>query len=217
MFTMTQQIAAMLIPVLLAITLHEAAHAYVANLCGDSTAKSLGRLSINPGRHIDLVGTIIMPILMAVLTQFHFLFGWAKPVPVNWGRLRNPRRDMALVALAGPMSNFLMCVFWGYCLKLALGMSPKTNMYAAFLFLAAQAGVFINLILGVFNLFPIPPLDGSRVLSSILPPKYSLLLYRIEPFGFIILVALLITGVLGRFIQPLLKVGYGVLNWILGF
>lgn len=213
-FTLIQQVCIWALPVLLAITLHEAAHAYVANLCGDTTAKMLGRLSLNPIRHIDLIGTIVMPLLIGVLTQFNFVFGYAKPVPINWNHLRNPKRDMMLVALAGPGSNFIMALLWAACFKLATVLNPQTSMAALFLLMTARAGMVINIVLAVLNLIPIPPLDGSRVVSMLLPPRQAILYSRIEPYGFLILVALMFTGVLGMILTPLVNYSFDALRFI---
>jgi Zn-dependent protease len=202
--TFIQKIAVWSIPVLLAITLHEAAHAWVANRCGDTTAKMLGRLSMNPLRHVDLIGTLLFPILIGVLSHFQFIFGWAKPVPVNWSRLRKPRLDMALVAGAGPLSNIVMALLWALCLKLSLLLHPETSNPALFLSLASQAGILINLLLALLNLIPIPPLDGSRIVASLLPPRLSYQYLKLEPYGFFILIALLFSGVLNRLLQFLL-------------
>ena len=202
--SIVQTIAVWAIPVLLAITLHEAAHAWVANRCGDHTAKMLGRLSFNPFHHIDLVGTIIVPIVVAALSDFHFIFGWAKPVPINWMLLKNPRRDTALVAAAGPLSNFIMALFWAACLKISLMLHPEHSYTILFLVLASQAGLLINLILGLLNLLPIPPLDGSRVVASLLPGHLANIYLKIEPFGFFILLALLFSGLFTLILNPLL-------------
>jgi Zn-dependent protease len=202
--SLVQQIVVWVIPVLLAITLHEAAHAWVANRCGDTTAKNLGRLSMNPLKHVDLFGTVLVPLLVGLLSQFQFIFGWAKPVPIEWNRLRHPRRDMAWVTLAGPCINLLMAVLWTACLKISLYLHPQTNLSALFLFLMAQAGIVVNLILAFLNLIPVPPLDGSRILASMLPPKAAENYLKIEPFGFLILIALLFTGALSWLLRPLL-------------
>lgn len=209
--SLVQTIAVWILPVLLAITLHEAAHAWAANRCGDSTAKMLGRLSANPLRHIDPIGTILVPIVIAVLSQFQFVFGWAKPVPINWYQLRKPRRDMALVASAGPVSNFVMALIWASCMKAGLLLNPSSSFIAEFMFLTGRAGVFINLVLGLLNLIPIPPLDGSRILASILPPKQARYYMMLEPFGFFILAALLFTGVLGWLLGPILSWSVGII------
>ncbi|WP_133126933.1 site-2 protease family protein [Legionella nagasakiensis] len=202
--TLIQKIAIWAIPVLFAITLHEAAHAWMANRFGDSTAKMLGRLSINPLRHIDLVGTVLVPLLIGILTKFNFVFGWAKPVPINWDQLRHPRRDMLFVALAGPVTNFIMVVIWATCFKIALMLNPQSSTIALFLLLASQAGIIINLILAYINLLPIPPLDGSRIVASLLSPSQSAIYLRLERFGFLIMLLLLITGLLGWLLSPLL-------------
>lgn len=212
--TLIQKIAVWAIPVIFAITLHEAAHAFVANHYGDSTAKMLGRLSLNPIRHIDLVGTILVPILVAVLTKFQFVFGWAKPVPINWQQLRNPNRDMALVAFAGPGANFIMVAFWAFCFKLAIILDPQVYAPALFLLLAAQAGILINLILAFINLIPVPPLDGSRIVASLLPPRLEMQYMRLEPFGFLILLVLLFSGMLSWLITPLLYGALKIINLI---
>lgn len=198
--SLVQTVAVWIIPVLLSITLHEAAHAWVANLCGDTTAKMLGRLSINPFRHVDPIGTVLVPITVAVLSGFHFVFGWAKPVPINWYQLRKPRRDMALVALAGPFANIIMALIWAACIKTGEIWGPNTSTFAMFMVLTGQAGILINLVLAILNLIPIPPLDGSRVVTSMLPPKLAISYSKIEPYGFVIVFALLFTGVLGWFI-----------------
>ena len=202
MLSTIQTIAVWILPVLLAITLHEAAHAYVAHRLGDSTAKMMGRLSLNPIKHIDLIGTILVPILVGVFSQFQFIFGWAKPVPINYNQLRNPRRDMALVAAAGPLSNLSMALIWACVLKTGLMLNPNTSMVGLFLALSGQAGILINLILAFLNLIPIPPLDGSRVLMRFLPPRLAMQYLRIEPFGFIIILALLATNILSLIISP---------------
>ena len=212
--TLIQKIAVWAVPVLLAITLHEAAHAWVASLCGDTTAKMLGRLSINPLRHIDLIGTVAVPILVAVLSQFQFIFGWAKPVPINWARLQKPRRDMALVAAAGPISNLLMALIWAACFKIATMLHPETSVPALFLLLVGQAGVLINLVLAFLNLIPIPPLDGSRIVFSLLPPRQAAHYLKIEPFGFYILIALMFTGVLGWILDPLISWSLSVISML---
>jgi Zn-dependent protease len=213
-FTLIQQICIWALPILLAITLHEVAHAYVAYKCGDNTAKMFGRLSFNPIRHIDPIGTVILPLLIGVLTHFSFLFGYAKPVPINWNQLKHPTRDMILVALAGPVSNLVMALLWAGLFKMASLIHPESSMPALFLLMTARAGIMINLILAFLNLIPIPPLDGSRVLLSFLPPKQALFFVSLEPYGFLILTVLAFTGLLGYILSPLINGSLFVLHLI---
>lgn len=211
--TTIQQIAVWIIPVLLAITLHEAAHAWVASLCGDTTAKQLGRLSFNPVKHIELFGTIILPIMILIFSNFHFVFGWAKPVPINTAQMPHPRRGMALSTAAGPLSNLLMAVIWTALFKLATFMHPETSYSALFLLLTSQAGILINLIFAFLNLLPIPPLDGSRILASLLPIRWAYRYFKIEPFGFVILLLLMVFNVLGWLLNPLITTALVVLKY----
>lgn len=183
---MLQILAVAAIPVLFAITLHEVAHGWVARQFGDRTAEMLGRLTLNPLKHIDPIGTVVVPAIALMTTGF--LFGWAKPVPVAIRNLRNPRRDMMLVAAAGPSANILMAIFWAFFMKL-VAMSGLEGMTAVFFMTMGQIGVFINVILAVFNMVPIPPLDGGRVLSGLLPPRASTRLDALEPYGLIIVLA----------------------------
>lgn len=213
-FTIIQQICIWTLPVLLAITLHEAAHAYVAYQCGDTTAKMLGRLSLNPIRHIDPIGTVAIPLLIGVLTQFNFVIGYAKPVPISWNRFRHPRRDMILVTLAGPFANIIMAFLWAACFKLGTALHPETSTPALFLLVTARAGMLINLVLAALNLLPIPPLDGSRVVSSLLSPKHAMMYAKIEPYGFFILLFLIFTGALGMILTPLINLGLYTLSAI---
>ena len=206
-----QTLAVWILPVLLAITLHEAAHAWAAHRCGDSTAKMLGRLSMNPLRHVDLVGTLLVPLAVAVLSNFQFVFGWAKPVPISWRKLNKPRRDMALVAAAGPASNFIMALLWATLLKIGLILNPATSILALYFVLTGQAGILINLVLAFLNLLPIPPLDGSRVLTSFLSPKHAFQYNKLEPYGFYILIALLLTHVLNMILSPLILGGMSII------
>ena len=193
-----QQIAAWVMPVLLAITVHETAHGWVARRFGDNTAHMLGRLTLNPIKHIDPVGTILVPALMLLLPG-GFVFGWAKPVPVDWRNFKHPKRDMAWVAVAGPASNLLMALAWAFAAR--LGMSADNWITLPLLFMGV-AGIFINTILMVLNLLPLPPLDGGRVLTGLLPAPYAYRFARIEPYGFIILVALLMSGIIGIALWP---------------
>lgn len=206
-----QTISIWILPVLFAVTLHEAAHGYAAKRLGDTTAQMLGRLSLNPLRHIDPIGTVVVPLALLVLGGF--IFGWAKPVPVNFNNLKHPRRDMALVAVAGPMANLAMALFWALVMKLGLGFASTGSSFAVPLTLMGQAGISINLILMILNLLPLPPLDGGRVLSGLLPPVWSDRLDRIEPYGLIILVVLLMTHVLSMIIGPIYAlIGGGIYN-----
>lgn len=192
-------IAVYAIPVVFAITIHEAAHGYVARYFGDSTAYMLGRVSLNPVKHIDPIGTIVVPIL----TSFGgFLFGWAKPVPVSFGNLRNPKRDMLWVAAAGPGVNLVMAVFWAIVAKVLLGF--PINEAGGFWLRVADAGITVNVGLAVLNLFPLLPLDGGRMLVSVLPDKLAYPYSRLEPFGMIILVVLIVSGGLWWMIGPVM-------------
>ena len=182
------QISYLALPVLFAITLHEAAHGYVARHFGDLTAYQAGRISLNPLRHIDPVGTVLVPLLMFMTAGF--LFGWAKPVPVNFGNLRRPKQDMLWVAIAGPASNLFMAILWIIVAKLALSSSGGTT--AAWFYAMSQAGITINVVLMVLNLIPLPPLDGGRVAVSLLPHPYSYRFAKIEPYGMFILIGLLL-------------------------
>lgn len=213
-FTLIQEVCIWALPVLLAITLHEAAHAYVANLCGDTTAKMFGRLSLNPVRHIDPIGTVLIPIVVGVLTHFSFVIGYAKPVPINWNQFRHPRRDMILVTLAGPFANILMAILWCAGFKLGLSLHPQTSMPALFLIMTARAGMIINLVLAALNLLPLPPLDGSRVVSSLLPPRQAMIYEKIEPYGFYILILLMLTGILNYILMPIINAGLLALSAI---
>lgn len=196
------------LPIIFAITFHEAAHGYVAKHFGDMTAYMQGRVSLNPMHHIDPIGTIVIPLVSLALGGF--LFGWAKPVPINFGALRNPKQDMLWVAIAGPASNLVMAVFWGLMLKIATLMPG--NYFASPLAVMANMGVKINIVLMMLNLLPIPPLDGGRVMVSLLPARQAYQLAKIEPYGIIILVVLLFTGILGAIIGPMINL---VINLVL--
>lgn len=200
------------LPLLFAITVHEAAHGYAARRFGDDTAYRMGRLTLNPIRHIDPVGTLLMPALMFFATSGAFAFGYAKPVPVNFGRLRHPRRDMVLVALAGPASNFVQAFLWAALLVVLLSLGLRERFFIEM----AQSGIRWNLVMWAFNLFPLPPLDGGRVLAGLLPPRASQVLDRIEPFGFYIVMGLVLAGVVASYwMLPLITVGNEVLATML--
>ena len=200
--SLLQRIAVWTMPVILAITVHEVAHGWVALKLGDSTAKMLGRLTLNPVKHIDPVGTLLVPGLLLVMGGF--IFGWAKPVPVTWENLKHPKRDMALVALAGPLSNLLMALMWAGILKigLVLAIAGSAEMIALPLIYMGGAGITINLILMVLNLLPMPPLDGGRIVASLLPDKLSWQFNRLERWGFVILLGLMVMGVPGKILWP---------------
>jgi Zn-dependent protease len=185
------------IPVIFAITVHETAHGWIASILGDHSAKMMGRLTLNPIKHIDLVGTIIVPAFLYFTSGF--IFGWAKPVPVNFSALRSPRRDMLWVAVAGPASNFIMALLWLGVVFIAIDTGSQ------FLADMAQVGIQINLLLAVLNLLPIPPLDGGRVMSSLLPPKLSYQYDQLEPYGLFILLGLLFLGIFQTLILPTVK------------
>lgn len=194
-----QRVAVWALPVLFAITVHETAHGWMALRLGDPTAMMLGRLSLNPIKHIDPLGTVLVPGLLLMLGGF--LFGWAKPVPITYENLRHPKRDMALVAVAGPLSNLVMALFWALVIRLGLELGGGSGA-ALYLVYTGVAGIFINTILLVLNLLPLPPLDGGRVLVGLLPGPLSWRVSRIEPYGFPILLALLFTGLLGKILWP---------------
>ena len=200
------------LPVVFAITIHEAAHAYVARYLGDNTAYMLGRVTLNPLKHIDPVGTILMPLLLYFATSGAFLFGYAKPVPVHFGNLRNPKRDMVWVALAGPASNFIQAILWAVALMVMVGIGIDERFFLEM----ARAGVLVNLVMWAFNLFPVPPMDGGRILVGLLPWKQAQAVSRIEPYGFFIIMGLVIFGVVGTFwLRPLMSFGYTVINFLM--
>ena len=194
--TLVQRIVVWVLPVIFAITVHEVAHGWVAKKYGDNTASSQGRLTLNPIKHIDLFGTIILPGLLLV-TGTGFIFGWAKPVPVDPRNFKNPLHDMAIVALAGPVSNLLMAVVWALIVRLGVTIGAGTEAVSLPLIYSGVAGISINLVLALINLLPIPPLDGSRILTGILPRYWAWQYNRLERFGFIILLVLLYTNLLG--------------------
>ena len=198
--TLVQKIAVSAIPLIFAITVHEASQGYAATYFGDLTAEKMGRITLNPLKHIDPIGTILLPALTLMLGGV--LFGWAKPVPVNFAGLRNPKKDMLWVAAAGPASNFVMAIFWVLVLKYAQ-MAPDYAAY--FLLEMSKVGIMINLVLMVLNLLPLPPLDGGRIAVSLLPMNLAVRLSRLEQYGFIILIVLLFTGVLGKIILPIIN------------
>jgi len=204
-----QVLAVIALPVLFAITVHEAAHGWMANRLGDGTAKMLGRVTLNPLKHIDPLGTLVVPLATFLLTGF--LFGWAKPVPINARNLTNARRDMALVALAGPGANLLMAVLWGLVVKIGRAFWDASQWVALPLVYMGAAGVLINVILMVLNLFPLLPLDGGRVLNALLPPAWSVNFSRLEPYGLMLLVLLLVTGLLGAVLTPAVDTVIGLI------
>ena len=207
-----QTIALAAIPVLFAITLHEAAHGYVARHFGDLTAHQQGRITLNPLRHIDPVGTIMLPLL--TLWMGGILFGWAKPVPVNFAALRNPKRDMLWVAIAGPASNLVMAMGWALLFKIAW-LNPS-HYFAEPLLGMAEWGIKINIVLMVLNMLPLPPLDGGRVAVSMLPHRQSYQLSKIEPYGIFILIFMAITPVLGWILLPPIRLVYQLLSLLFG-
>jgi Zn-dependent protease len=210
--SLIQTIAVYALPVIFAITLHEAAHGYAARMLGDNTAYVLGRVSMNPMRHIDPIGTIVIPIVLYFVTSGAFMFGYAKPVPVAFGNLRNPRWGGMWVAAAGPGSNFVQALLWGVIAVLLAAF----HVDEAFFTRMAAAGVSVNLVFGVLNLFPLLPLDGGRILSALLPVRASLAFQKIEPYGFWIVMALIMTNQFTRFwLGPLVNVGYVAVSAIL--
>ncbi len=214
-----QGVAIYALPVIFAITLHEAAHGYIAKHFGDLTAYQAGRISLNPVKHIDPMGTIIVPLTLFIIGKLTmgtgFLFGWAKPVPVNFSRLHRPKRDMLWVAAAGPAANLFMACCWAIILKLGAVSFPD-HIYAKPMILMGQAGIEINLILMVLNLLPLPPLDGGRMAISLLPNQIAYAFSRIEPYGFMILLLLLVTGILGAIVWPMILLLKQIIVWVFG-
>ena len=212
------QISILALPVVFAITLHEAAHGYVARHFGDLTAYQAGRISLNPLRHIDPIGTVLVPLVIYFTTAAAggqgLLFGWAKPVPVNFGRLRHPKQDMLWVAAAGPAANLLMGVLWIFVAKIM--MQSGGGATATWFYAMSQAGILINVVLMVLNLLPLPPLDGGRIAVSLLPNPYAYRFAQIEPYGMIILVILMVTGVLGVLLGPLVMYTQALLFFLFG-
>ena len=209
---LVQTVLVYALPVLFAITIHEAAHGYVARYLGDNTAYMMGRVTLNPIKHIDPMGTILMPLMLYFATSGAFLFGYAKPVPVNFGQLRRPKRDMIWVSLAGPASNFIQAIAWAVLYALLFGFDVREQFFLDM----AKAGVLVNLVMWAFNLFPLPPLDGGRILMGLLPWKQAQLLGRVEPWGFFIVLALVLAGVVGTYwLRPLIGFGYASLAVLL--
>jgi Zn-dependent protease len=207
-----QTVAIYALPVLFAITVHEAAHGYAARHFGDNTAHMMGRITLNPMKHIDPVGTLLMPLVLYFATSGAFLFGYAKPVPVNFGRLRNPKRDMVWVALAGPGSNLLQAIAWSVLAYVLVAMGVQERFFLEM----TQAGLMVNLVMFAFNLFPLPPLDGGRILVGLLPVKQALLVSRLEPYGFFIVMALVVSGVVGNvWLRPLMRLTAAAIELLL--
>lgn len=207
-----QSIAIWALPVLFSITVHEAAHGYAARHFGDNTAYMLGRITLNPVKHIDPIGTILMPLVLLFTTSGAFLFGYAKPVPVRFGNLRNPKRDMIWVALAGPGANLVQALMWGVLYLVLSGLEVSEPYFLA----VSKAGITVNVVMFVFNLFPLPPLDGGRILVGLLPYPQAAAISRVEPWGFFIVMALVISGVLSSlWMRPLMSITYGLLDILL--
>ena len=200
------------LPVVFAITVHEAAHGYAALHFGDQTAHVLGRITLNPIKHIDPMGTVLLPLILYFATHGAFVFGYAKPVPVRFGNLRNPKRDMVWVALAGPGANLAQAFLWG----LGLHLVAAAGIREIFVLKMCQAGVLVNVVMFVFNLFPLPPLDGGRILVGLLPYRQAVLLSRVEPWGFYLVMALVLTGVVNAlWMHPLMGLTMGFLELLL--
>jgi Zn-dependent protease len=211
-----RQIAISAVPILIAITFHEVAHGYVANRLGDRTAAAMGRLTLNPLAHIDPIGTVIMPLLLLIFTNGQFVFGYAKPVPINPLNFDNPRKGMAISAAAGPITNIILAAVCMLLIKLVVLPSAKLipETVVVPLFLMLRYGILINVVLAAFNLIPIPPLDGGRVAIGILPRRHAAALSSLEPYGMIIVIILIITGVAGWFIRPLVNLFFTLLQMI---
>jgi Zn-dependent protease len=214
-FNTIQRLIIWIPPVLLAITFHEIAHGWMALRFGDTTAWAQGRLSLNPLRHVDPIGTVLVPAILFFLGGF--IFGWAKPVPVNFNRLKHPKRDMALVAIAGPGANLLMAIGWALVMMVGKSLYLSVPWLGTPLYFMGRAGILINIIIGVLNMLPVPPLDGSKVLAGLLPSRFGIMLAQMEPYGLIILVLLLATGTLGAILGPpvffLLKLFFSIFGY----
>ena len=213
-FSLIEKIVIWAIPIIFAITVHEVAHGWVASKLGDQTAKMLGRLTLNPVKHIDPIGTVLVPVMMLVFTPY--AFGWAKPVPVDWRNLRQPKRDMAWVAIAGPAANLIMLVLWAIMAKIVFLSGDMYPGIAKVLYTMCSAGVLINAILMILNLIPVPPLDGSRVLTAFLSPMWAYRFNQLERYGLIIIALLLVSGLLGRIMQPLVLIVLQFVDYIIG-
>jgi Zn-dependent protease len=209
---LVQTISTHAIPVLLAITLHEAAHGYAARQLGDDTAWQMGRVTLNPFPHIDLIGTVIMPLMLFFVTSGQFLFGYAKPVPVDFSRLGHPKRDMIWVALAGPAANLFQAFAWAVLIYLLSGMGSEERFFLGM----AQAGVLVNLVMFAFNLFPLPPLDGGRILVGLLPMRLAIGFSHIERYGFFIVMGLVLMGAVNTFwMRPIMQATTQAIQWSL--
>ena len=207
-----QTIAVYALPVVFAITVHEAAHGYAARHFGDDTAARLGRITLNPIKHIDPIGTVLVPLGLYIATAGAFLFGYAKPVPVDFGALRHPKRDMVWVALAGPAVNLLQAVGWAVALLLLMGAGVEERFWLSM----CKAGILVNVVMFVFNLFPLPPMDGGRIVVGLLPWRQAVMFSRIEPYGFFIVLALLLVGVISTlWMQPLMGLTYQFIDVLL--